>query len=99
MKWTKIDNNLDLKNHHGTSLVKNPFANKGQGFDPWPGKIPHAVGAIKPTHCNYQNLHALVPMRYNKRSQCKLQLKSSCCLPQLKKGHTQQQRPSTAKNK
>ena len=52
MKWTKIDNNLDFKNHHGTSLVvqwlRINWPMQGQGFDPWPGKIPHAVGQLNP---------------------------------------------------
>ena len=31
---------------------------QGHGFDPWSGKIPHAVGAPGPTPCNSQSPQA-----------------------------------------
>ena len=29
-------------------MVKNPPANAGDRFYPWPGKIPHAMGQLSP---------------------------------------------------
>ena len=47
----------------GGSVVKNACQCRGCGFDPWSGKIPHAVGQLSlctantgPACCNYWNL-------------------------------------------
>ena len=34
---------------HGGPVIKNPPANRENGFDPWSGKIPHAAGQLNPS--------------------------------------------------
>ena len=53
---------------------------KRYGFDPWSGKIPHAMKqlspcttppepvALEPRSCDYWSLHTLQPMFFNRRS-------------------------------
>ena len=37
----------------GSSVVKNPLANWGDGFDPWSGKIPHVMEQLSSTTTEY----------------------------------------------
>ena len=56
------------KDFTGGPAVETPPANTGgRGFHPWSGKIPHAVGQLKPLRHNYQT-HALEHVFCNKRS-------------------------------
>ena len=68
----------------------------GHRFDPWSGKIPHATG--QPSLCTTtaevaQQEKSLQWEAYT------LQLETSPCSLQVEKACTQQQRPSTDKNK
>ena len=46
-------------------MVKNtPVSVGGRRFDPWSGKIPYAVGHLKPMHHNYQT-HVLQLLKPN----------------------------------
>ena len=69
---------------------------QGHMFDPWSGRIPHALRQTKPTHHNYWAC-ALEPASCSERSWwCTLQLESSPHLPQLQKAYEKQQRPRAA---
>ena len=72
------------------------------GFNPWSGKIPHALGQLNPsartTEVHTPRARALQqekPLQWEAHS---LQLESGPHSPQPEKARVQQQRPSAAKN-
>ena len=45
MKLSQKEKNMRFP---GGTVVENPPANTGHGFEPWPGKIPHAAEQLSP---------------------------------------------------
>ena len=85
-------------------MVESPPARTGDtGSVPWSGKIPHATGQPSPWATTPEPMspraRALQQEKAPKGEAPAPQLESSPCSPQPEKAHTQQQRPSTAKNK
>ena len=76
---------------------------RGHGSDPWVQEDSTCQRARNAASHNYWTLHAREPVLCNERGHCDekpaQQLESSPHSPQLQKAYTQQQRPTTAKNK
>ena len=76
----------------------------GHRFNPWSGKIPHASKQLSPP---ITTTEPACPKAYGAQQEKTLQSERSSrgttrrshCLLQLRKAHTQQPRPSTAKNR
>ena len=48
-RWEKSVESVKVQDFPGTPVVKTPsFHCRGHGFDPWSGKIPHAVEQLSP---------------------------------------------------
>ena len=75
----------------GGPVVKNLPA-RGNGFDPWSRKIPHASEQLSLRATTTEPVHLETVPRAEEPSQ-------EGRAPQLEKACLQQQRPSTAKNK
>ena len=69
----------------------------GHGFEPWSGKIPHAVEQLGLWATITEPVH-LEPVLHNKRGP-RTAMKSGPHLPQLEKALAQKRRPNTAINK
>ena len=74
----------------------------GHGFEPWPGKIPHATAWLGPWATIVEPA-CLEPVLRNKRGRdserLRTAMKSGPHLPQLEKALAQKRRPKAAKNK
>ena len=75
---------------------------KGHGFDPWSGKIPHALEQVsRSVHHSYEAHMPYSPCSATREANAMRnhvpQLESSPSSPQLQKACVQQQRPSAAK--
>ena len=85
-------------------VLKNPPANAGgYRFDPWSGKIPHALGQL--SLCT-TTTEALSPRAHVPQQKKPLQIEArapklerNACSPHLEEAHAQQQGPSAMKNK
>ena len=113
---TSQDYNTSIQNacplgFPGGSVVKNLPANAGEhGFEPWPGKIPHAAEQLtpwatapEPACHNYWSARAWSPCSATREATAvrrpRTATKSSPCSPQLERARAQQRRPNAAKNK
>ena len=75
---------------------------RGHGFEPWSGKIPHAVEQLGPwaTTTEPARLEPVLPTREAAIVRGpRTTMKNGPCLPQLEKALAQKRRPNTAKNK
>ena len=117
LTYCQINDVIKEINKAGTSLVAQWLAStcrcRGHGFDPWLGKIPHAMEQLSPcattTEPVLQSLRATTTEAYVPTARAlqregtamrspRTATKSSPCSPQLKKAHAQQRRPNAAKN-
>ena len=97
---------IRIKNiHTWTSypVVKNPPANAGgHRFDPWSGKIPHALGQLSPcittTEAHVCRAHKPQQGTPPQWEACIPQLESRPCSKEPGAAGTQQQRPSATKS-
>ena len=75
---------------------------RGHGFEPWSGKIPHAMEQLGPraTTTEPARLEPVLPTREAAIVRGpRTAMKSGPHLPQLEKALAQKRRPNTAKNK
>ena len=116
VKFQRQSNILTHSSLESATLVQNPALGlpwwrsgwesacqcRGQGFEPWSGKIPHAAEQLGPWATIAEPAH-LEPVLHNKRGRgmrgpCTT-MKSGPRSPQLEKALAQKRRPNTAINK